>query len=102
MKGCRTGSRLACLNREDIAVFVGKECCVRFFQAIEKAELSPLPPMLCSSQSLLRSSGRCLNQVRVTLRAGYRLPTLASKTLDMGGTNKIWGDVARGSFADAR
>lgn len=43
--GCRTGSALACSSREDVAVFVGKECCVRLFKSLKR--LNPLISLRC-------------------------------------------------------
>lgn len=34
--GCPNDSALACLSREDVAIFVGKECCVRLFKPLKR------------------------------------------------------------------
>lgn len=34
--GCPNCLALACSNREEVAVFVGKECCVRFFKPLKR------------------------------------------------------------------
>lgn len=36
IEDCRTGSALACSSRDDVAVFVGKECHARFLKLLKR------------------------------------------------------------------
>lgn len=55
--------RLACSLAVDLR-YLSAGSAVSGFQAIEMAEVSPFPSMLCSSLELLRSSDCCINYVR--------------------------------------